>query len=115
MKNFLEKKLNVCSDCRNFYFYYQKGFTEHGIDCNDIVLFWRLKRMLSITANALRQQIVNIEVRRLERDVKDILDEYAEDKNIKKRLLKGKRVELAEELSKLRLNMILILKFYFNF
>ena len=31
MKNFLEKKLNVCSDCRNFYFYYQKGFTEQGV------------------------------------------------------------------------------------
>jgi optic atrophy protein 1 len=56
--------------------------------------------MLSITANALRQQIVNIEVRRLEREIKDVLDDYAQDKVIKKQLLKGKRVELAEELSK---------------
>ena len=55
--------------------------------------------MLSITANALRQQIVNIEVRRLEREIKDVLDDYAQDKVIKKQLLKGKRVELAEELS----------------
>ena len=29
--NFLLKKLNVCTDCRNFYFYYQKGFTEQGV------------------------------------------------------------------------------------
>ena len=56
--------------------------------------------MLNITANALRQQIVNIEVRRLEREIKDILDDYAQDQNLKKQLLKGKRVELAEDLSK---------------
>lgn len=55
--------------------------------------------MLSITANALRQQIVNIEVRRLEREIKDILDDYAQDQNLKKHLLKGKRVDLAEDLS----------------
>jgi optic atrophy protein 1 len=56
--------------------------------------------MLNITANALRQQIVNIEVRRLEREMKDILDDYAQDQNLKKQLLRGKRVELAEDLSK---------------
>ena len=71
------------------------------IDCNDVVLFWRLKKMLSITSNALRQQIVNIEVRRMEREIKDILDDYAQDQKLKKELLKGKRVELAEDLSNL--------------
>jgi optic atrophy protein 1 len=101
-QNFLQKKLSVCSDCRNFYYYYQKGFAENGIDCNDIVLFWRLKRMLSITSNALRQQIINIEVRRLEREIKEILDDYAQDQGAKKHLLKGKRVDLAEELRKVR-------------
>jgi optic atrophy protein 1 len=70
------------------------------MECHDVILFWRLKRMLEITCNALRQQIVNIEVRRLEREVKEILDEYSQDEIIKVELLKGKRVELAEELSK---------------
>ena len=56
--------------------------------------------MLNITSNALRQQIVNIEVRRMEREIKDILDDYAQDHNLKKQLLKGKRVDLAEDLSK---------------
>ena len=101
-QNFLQKKLSVCSDCRHFYFYYQKGFTEQGIDCNDIVLFWRLKKMLTITSNALRQQIVNIEVRRLEREIKEILDDCGQDGDMKKELLKGKRVELAEELRTVR-------------
>ena len=64
-----------------------------------MVLFWRLKKMLNITSNALRQQIVNIEVRRMEREIKDILDDAAQDQHLKKQLLKGKRVELAEDLS----------------
>jgi optic atrophy protein 1 len=28
---FLQKKMTVCNDCRNFYFYYQKGFTDQGV------------------------------------------------------------------------------------
>ena len=70
------------------------------VDCHDIVLFWRVKRMLEITCNSLRQQIINIEVRRLEREVKEILDDYSQDEQLKVEMLKGKRVELAEELSK---------------
>lgn len=31
------------------------------LECNDVVLFWRLQRMLQITSNALRQQVVNNE------------------------------------------------------
>jgi optic atrophy protein 1 len=56
--------------------------------------------MLEITCNALRQQIINIEVRRLEREVKDILDDFSQNEHAKVELINGKRVELAEELSK---------------
>lgn len=70
--------------------------------------------MLNITANALRQQIINIEVRRLEREIKEILDDYAQDQQFKKQLLTGKRVELAEELSKNE-KFLKILKFIFIF
>ena len=31
------------------------------MDCNDVVLFWRLQRVLSVTSNALRQQVTNNE------------------------------------------------------
>lgn len=31
------------------------------VDCNDVVLFWRIQQMLKVTANALRQQIMNRE------------------------------------------------------
>lgn len=31
------------------------------LECNDVVLFWRIQRMLVITANTLRQQLTNTE------------------------------------------------------
>ena len=37
--------------------------------------------------------------RRLEREVKEILDDFSGDEALKANLLKGKRVDLAEELS----------------
>jgi hypothetical protein len=39
--------------------------------------------------------------RRLEREVKEILDDFSSDETLKSNLLKGKRVDLAEELSKI--------------
>lgn len=84
----------------------KETFIFSKIECHDIVLFWRLKKMLEITCTSLRQQIINIEVRRLEREVKDILDEYGQDETLKVELLKGKRVELAEELSNFELKLI---------
>jgi optic atrophy protein 1 len=31
------------------------------LQCNDVVLFWRIQKMLQTTSNALRQQIMNQE------------------------------------------------------
>ncbi|VTJ92015.1 Hypothetical predicted protein [Marmota monax] len=56
--------------------------------------------MLAITANTLRQQLTNTEVRRLEKNVKEVLEDFAEDNEKKVKLLTGKRVQLAEDLSK---------------
>uniref|UniRef100_A0A8C6D447 Dynamin-like GTPase OPA1, mitochondrial n=1 Tax=Moschus moschiferus TaxID=68415 RepID=A0A8C6D447_MOSMO len=72
------------------------------LECNDVVLFWRIQRMLAITANTLRQQLTNTEVRRLEKNVKEVLEDFAEDSEKKVKLLTGKRVQLAEDLKKVR-------------
>lgn len=58
--------------------------------------------MLQITSNALRQQVVNNEARRLERIIKEVLDEFGEDQDTLAKLLTGPRVQLAEELKKVR-------------
>lgn len=49
---------------------------------------------------SLRKSIQNDLARRLEREVKEILDDFSADETLKANLLKGKRVDLAEELSK---------------
>lgn len=43
---------------------------------------------------------IYILARRLENEVKDILDEISADQDLKKDLIRGRQVDLAEELSK---------------
>lgn len=53
--------------------------------------------------------------RRLEREVKEILDDFSSDETLKSNLLKGKRVDLAEELSKIFYSTKTINFFFFIF
>uniref|UniRef100_A0A670KGW2 Dynamin-like GTPase OPA1, mitochondrial n=1 Tax=Podarcis muralis TaxID=64176 RepID=A0A670KGW2_PODMU len=98
-RHFLKKALGHCNLCRRGFYYYQRHFVDSELECNDVVLFWRIQRMLGITANTLRQQLTNTEVRRLEKNVKEVLEDFAEDCEKKMKLLTGKRVQLAEDLS----------------
>ncbi|XP_054202636.1 dynamin-like GTPase OPA1, mitochondrial isoform X5 [Homo sapiens] len=97
-RHFLKTALNHCNLCRRGFYYYQRHFVDSELECNDVVLFWRIQRMLAITANTLRQQLTNTEVRRLEKNVKEVLEDFAEDGEKKIKLLTGKRVQLAEDL-----------------
>ncbi|XP_066457955.1 dynamin-like GTPase OPA1, mitochondrial isoform X7 [Eleutherodactylus coqui] len=101
-KHFLKTALGHCNLCRRGFYYYQRHFVDSELECNDVVLFWRIQRMLGITANTLRQQLTNSEVRRLEKNVKEVLEDFAEDNGKKINLLTGKRVQLAEDLKKVR-------------
>ncbi|XP_069753124.1 dynamin-like GTPase OPA1, mitochondrial isoform X2 [Narcine bancroftii] len=101
-KHFLKKSLNHCNLCRRGFHYYQRHFVDSELDCNNVILFWRIQRMLTITANTLRQQLTNTEVRRLEKNVKEVLEDFAEDYGKKVQLLTGRRVQLAEDLKRVR-------------
>ena len=80
---------------------YNQGL-DNDLDCNDVVLFWRIQQMLRVTANALRQQVMNREARRLEREIKCVLEDYSQDPEKKEKLLTGRRVTIAEELKRVR-------------
>ncbi|KAJ8403210.1 hypothetical protein AAFF_G00354270 [Aldrovandia affinis] len=75
-RHFLQKALFHCNLCRRGFYYYQRHFVDSELECNDVVLFWRIQRMLGITANTLRQQLTNTEVRRLEKNVKEVLEDF---------------------------------------
>ncbi|XP_012683828.2 dynamin-like 120 kDa protein, mitochondrial isoform X5 [Clupea harengus] len=101
-RHFLQKALAHCNLCRRGYYYYQRHFIDSELECNDVVLFWRIQRMLVITGNTLRQQLTNTEVRRLEKNVKEVLEDFGEDNEKKTHLITGRRVQLAEDLKKVR-------------
>uniref|UniRef100_A0A1A8D2Y8 Dynamin-like GTPase OPA1, mitochondrial n=1 Tax=Nothobranchius kadleci TaxID=1051664 RepID=A0A1A8D2Y8_NOTKA len=101
-RHFLQKALSHCNLCKRGFYYYQRHFVDSELECNDVVLFWRIQRMLVITANTLRQQLTNTEVRRLEKNVKEVLDDFGEDAEKKTQLITGRRVQLAEDLKKVR-------------
>lgn len=112
---YLEKLRQASIECMGYYQNYKQGFEqESDIECQAVVLFYRLKKMLDLSANALRQQITNTEQRRLEKEVKDLLDDWSQDQNIKKTYLLGKRVELAENLSMFHFIFNVLLFSYFR-
>lgn len=103
-RHFLKCALLRAYDSRKaFYLYSQQQGSNIDVqlNCSDIVLFWRIQQVLKVTANALRQQVINREARRLDKEIKEVLDEFSDDEDKKVQLLTGKRVLLAEELSKL--------------
>ncbi|XP_072933806.1 dynamin-like GTPase OPA1, mitochondrial [Epargyreus clarus] len=101
LKNFLQRAQTRARDCKkSFYLYSQQNGTEK--ECCEVVMFWRVQTTLRTTANALRQQIGNREAARLDRELREVLDEMAADPDLKKKLLSGRRVELAEELKRVR-------------
>ncbi|XP_071840182.1 dynamin-like GTPase OPA1, mitochondrial isoform X3 [Apostichopus japonicus] len=102
-KRFLLSSLSLANECRRGFYHYQRDLNDDsGVDCNDVVLFWRIHRMVQLTSNVLRQQIMNTEARRLEKEVKQIMEDISDDRGVLEELLTGRRVDLAEELKKVR-------------
>uniref|UniRef100_A0A5S6QHT8 Dynamin-like GTPase OPA1, mitochondrial n=1 Tax=Trichuris muris TaxID=70415 RepID=A0A5S6QHT8_TRIMR len=101
-KQFLQDALSSAKECKNLFVHYQNGFLE-AADCASVVVFWRLQRMLNATVNALRQQIVNKEARRLEAEIKRVIVDWSQNADVKKKLIVGRQVELAEQLKQVRL------------
>ncbi|XP_019873301.2 dynamin-like 120 kDa protein, mitochondrial isoform X2 [Aethina tumida] len=98
-RHFLNNSLIRTYDCRKSYYLYHQ---QLDVDCADVVLFHRIQQMMKVTSNALRQQITNREARRLDKEIKEVLEDYGQDNDKKVKLLTGRRVTLAEELKRVR-------------
>lgn len=98
-KKILNDTLKKAYDCRNGFQYYQHGLLNE-IECEDVILFWRIDKMLTSTASSLRMQLVDREYQRLHDILKDILFDLYEDKELLKQLFNGRRIKIVEELSK---------------
>ncbi|XP_011307605.1 dynamin-like 120 kDa protein, mitochondrial isoform X1 [Fopius arisanus] len=98
---FLQQSLTRTYGCKKAFYMYHNGH-ENETECSDVVLFWRIQQMLKVTSKALRQQIMNREARRLDKEIKEVLEDYSQDSEVKRKLLTGRRVELAEELKRVR-------------
>ncbi|XP_050527682.1 dynamin-like 120 kDa protein, mitochondrial isoform X2 [Daktulosphaira vitifoliae] len=95
---------NAKEKSKQFYIYQQltlKHDQAHVEYC-ELEMFARVLRTIKVTASLLRQQITNREVRRLHHEIKDVLDDYSQNSDIKCKLLTGRRVTLVEELNKVR-------------
>lgn len=79
----------VLSICRN----------ENNIR-NWVLKHFQLKGMNAFTRLKTHEPFLPIAARRLERIIKEVLDEFGEDQETLAKLLTGPRVQLAEELSK---------------
>ncbi|KAF6208887.1 hypothetical protein GE061_014629 [Apolygus lucorum] len=99
-KHFISKSMLRAYGCRRGYYLYHHNQEE--IECQDVVLFWRLEQMLKVTATALRQQVMNREARRLDKIIKQVLEDFSQDQELKIKLLQGRRVTLAEDLKRVR-------------
>lgn len=99
--NFLTSEIVRAQECSKVFYFYENDL-DSGTDCSHVLFFWRIKRMLEFTANSLRRQILEDECRRIEREIIDVLEDYSENETKKAELLSGKRVELAEELRRVR-------------
>ncbi|XP_053201984.1 dynamin-like 120 kDa protein, mitochondrial isoform X2 [Panonychus citri] len=101
--HFIKKVLERCEECKKCFYLYKQGIEVEDIKYDDIIVFWRIHKTFAATTNALRQQIMNREGRRLEKELKDVLDDFSQDREKKLKLLTGRRVQLAEELKRVKL------------
>lgn len=100
-RHFLNQALKRAHEGRKAYYLYSTQGADCPVNCSDIILFWRIQQMVKVTANALRQQVINREAKRLDKEIKEVLDEIGDDEDKKVQLMASKKVILAEEISKL--------------
>ncbi|KAF1742000.1 hypothetical protein MXB_2857, partial [Myxobolus squamalis] len=107
--NFYKQAVEGIHDCRKYH--RSNDFSNHKLGCNDVLLFFKIHKLLQQTVITLRQQISTLEARRLENFVKDSLENYSVNEDKKKQILSGKQVELAIEIQNVHKAKVKLEKF----
>jgi len=74
----------------------------NGLGCSDVLLFWRIHKVLKSSGNILRLEAMDYKKRASE-TVRVVLDDMVEDDESKYKLIDGPRVMLAEEIEVIRM------------
>uniref|UniRef100_A0A3Q3WR54 Dynamin-like GTPase OPA1, mitochondrial n=1 Tax=Mola mola TaxID=94237 RepID=A0A3Q3WR54_MOLML len=95
-RHFLQNALSHCNLCKRGFYYYQRHFVDSEVKTED-----GLTLNYHLIARYIREQYVKSQVmlRRLEKNVKEVLDDFGEDMERKTQLITGRRVQLAEDLT----------------
>ena len=100
---FLRDATKRSENCKGSFYHHQRGTLDEETNCDDVLLFSRVRRMISQTSRSLAQQIDESEVRRFERELKRTVNEIGQSPERLGELFSGKRVDLAEKLKQIRL------------
>lgn len=99
---FFERAIKSAQYCQSRYGHKeQDNKAPNGLQCADVLLFWRIHNMMQATSRVLRLEGSEYK-RDLDNEVREKLNELATDTDAKQRLIHGHRVTLAEEIEILR-------------
>ena len=102
-QHFLDMAVQSAMYCKNRY---GQNSSENKpvncLECSDVMLFWRINKMLGSTGNILRLEAMEFK-KHVEETVRITLDETIENHEDKRDLISGERVTLAEEIEVIRL------------
>merc|ERR1711935_1094296 len=102
-QHFLDMSIQSAMHCKNRFGYSAEENTPvNCLQCNDVMLFWRINKMLASTGNILRLEAMEFK-KHVEETVRITLDETLENHENKRDLISGERVTLAEEIEVIRL------------
>ena len=98
-KHFLENALLSAAHCRRRYGVSRSMLTPcNDLQCGDVLLFWRVQKMLQSSGNILRLDAMDYK-KSVEETVRSVVDDVVDEEDSKYQLISGPRVELAEEIA----------------
>lgn len=102
-QHFLDSAVQSAAHCRRKYGVEKQKTTPcNNLQCGDVLLFWRLQKMMQSSGSILRLEAMDYK-RQVEETVRTVVDDVVQEEEAKYDLIQGPRVELAEEIEVVRM------------